>query len=99
MTEQEREVEELAGVLSGAAPQYVALARRNHMSQARDLLASVWLTRIKADVWEEGCSAGVSAPANRALGLGNPMNPYKCPECHMLKGTDHKMDCSHRRAP
>ena len=38
------------------------------------LVADVLLAIQKA--WDRGFASGVSAPANRALGLGNPVNPY-----------------------
>ena len=38
------------------------------------LVADVALAVKRA--WDQGFTAGVSAPANRALGLGNPANPY-----------------------
>lgn len=38
------------------------------------LVADVALAITTA--WDQGYSAGISAPANRALGLGNPENPY-----------------------
>ena len=33
--------------------------------------------QIAESAWDEGFNAGVSLPANCALGLGNPSNPYR----------------------
>lgn len=37
------------------------------------------LQAMLAGVWDRGYGSGVGAPANRALGLGNPVNPYRTP--------------------
>jgi hypothetical protein len=55
-----------------------------HEEKVRDLFDSlvqmrllyIQLAGLRIEAWKEGLAAGVSAPANRALGLGNPVNPY-----------------------
>jgi hypothetical protein len=55
------DVEALASVLSGAAPEYVALAIPTHIEQAKRLLASDWLTAHTAAAEARGAERGARA--------------------------------------